>query len=280
MLVHFGLSADYDPNLAERLVYYASASYCCGTEQVTNWDCPGCKKVPGFSRISQVFGPRLHGRALIGFDSVLNARIVAFEGTHADVHTILDDVNVLPAPCYTDGCPGCTCHPGFLSTYSEIAGEVYSAVSQLPPGKLMVTGHSLGAAQATHCAHDLHTKGLRPDHIYTFGQPRVGNSAFAYYYMGFQFDHWRVTHHRDPVPHLPWRGIGSYFHISREAYYESDAPPRVCSAVNPEDPLCADQFNDELSFLHWMDHEHYVGLNMVTDLVACAWGTSNSSVMI
>jgi len=271
--VQSGLGSDYDHNLARRLFFYASATYCCGTDRVTNWDCSACQNVPGFSQISQVYGPVKHARALIGFDHVLNARIVAFEGTHADIHTVIDDMNLVPTTCYADVCPACTCHPGFLESYNEVAADVSAAVSILSPGKLIITGHSLGASQATHCAYDLHTKGLTPDHIYTYGQPRVGNEGFSTFYDSLKFDHWRVTHHRDPVTHLPWRGIGTYRHILREAYYQNESAgqaTRICSAVDSEDPLCTGQFNDELTVLHVMDHMTYMGYNMLTDWFQCA----------
>ena len=45
--------------------------------------------------------------------------------------------------------------------------------------KVMVTGHSLGAAIATHCAVDLFMNvGIKDFELYTFGSPRVGDDAF------------------------------------------------------------------------------------------------------
>ena len=125
-----------------------------------------------------------------------------------------------------------------MQTYEIIAQQVYNAISMLPSGALIITGHSLGAAQATHCAIDMHTRGLTPDHVYTVGQPRVGNDEFANYYDRLGLDHWRVTHHRDPIPHLPWRGLGNYKQVLREAYYEdanADAPTKVCDPAFAED---------------------------------------------
>lgn len=170
----------------------------------------------------------------------------------------------------------------FFNAFYEIAEEIYSAVSQLPRGKLFITGHSLGAALTTHCALHLRKKGLAPDHIYTFGQPRVGNYHFAGFYDELKLDNWRVTHHRDPVTHLPWRGIGSYGHHLREAYYEtaSGGPPtRVCSYINAEDPKCTDQFNDEYTVAFAQDHciVNYVGLKTP---ISCGIHDSNFSVFV
>ena len=44
--------------------------------------------------------------------------------------------------------------------------------------------------------------------VYTFGEPRVGNKAFHAYYNSGEHLSWRVTHHRDPVPHLPTEDMG------------------------------------------------------------------------
>lgn len=282
MFVQMGFTADYDPDLAARLVNYAGATYCCGTQSVTKWTCSACQNVPGFTNISQVFGSTHHGRALVGFDHVLQARIVAFMGSDVEIATWIDDINVVPSQCYTDVCPGCKCHPGFKATYDEIKGDILAYVSHLSPGKLIITGHSLGAAQAVFCAYDLHMQGLKVDHVYTVGQPRVGNDAFTYHYASKHFDHWRVTHHRDPIPHLPWRGIGSYRQTLREAYYaNASAGPatQVCSAVDPEDPLCADQFNDESTLLHIPDHWYYLGFDFSKDVIKCTL-VENSSMMV
>merc|ERR1712226_1598590 len=65
-----------------------------------------------------------------------------------------------------------------------------------------------------------------------------------------------VTHHRDPIPHLPWRGLGNYQQVLKEAYYKdagASAPTALCPAIR-EDTQCADQFNDELSTLFITDH--------------------------
>ncbi len=52
-------------------------------------------------------------------------------------------------------------------------------IKKYPGSKFEVTGHSLGAAIATHCAIDLFTNfGIKDFTLYTFGSPRVGDDAF------------------------------------------------------------------------------------------------------
>lgn len=264
---------DYSHDLATRLVNYAGASYCTGYKCIDDWSCGVCQAVPGFQNITQHRGAGTGASAIVGYDPTLGARIVAFMGTNANLETWIDDVLILPSSCYKDeGCSGCNCHPGFYNTFQSIATEVLYAVQMLPPGKLIITGHSLGAAQAVHCAIHFHTHGLAIDHIYTVGQPRAGNDAFANWYDRLGFDHWRVTHHRDPVPHLPWRGLGGYKQVLREAYYEdsdAEAPTKLCDPGYAEDATCADQFNDELTTLHVTDHWNYLGFSFASAVIRC-----------
>lgn len=277
VLSAFALGAaadDYSHDLARRLVQYAGATYCTGSKSIDDWSCVPCQAVPGFQHITQIQGHLTDATAIIGFDPTLGARIVAFMGTNANIETWIDDVLLAPTKCYVSECNGCYCHPGFKKAYYSIASQVLSAVQNLPSGKLIITGHSLGAAQATHCAIHLHNNGLAIDHIYTMGQPRVGNKVFASWYDSLGFDHWRVNHHRDPVPHLPWRGLGNYKHILREAYYEkadAGAPTKICNAGDAEDKTCADQFNDELTLPFITDHWYYLGFNFAAGVLRCTF---------
>jgi len=276
LLPVFALGAgadDYSHDLAKRMVQYAGATYCTGSKCIDDWSCIPCQAVPGFQNITQIRGKGTDASAIVGFDPTLGARVVAFMGTNANLETWIDDILLVPTSCYSDeGCNGCNCHPGFYNTYHSIASDVLIAVQNLPSGKLIITGHSLGAAQATHCAIALHTHGLAIDHLYTMGQPRVGNDAFANWYDRLGLDHWRVTHHRDPIPHLPWRGLGNYKQVLREAYYKdanADSPTKICDPGFAEDPTCADQFNDELSTLYITDHWSYLGFSFAADVIRC-----------
>lgn len=265
---------DYSHDLAKRLVNYAGATYCSGKGVIDDWSCVPCAAVPGFQNITQIHGKGTDARAIVGYDPTLQARIVAFMGTNANLDTWIDDILFLPSKCYEDQCNGCHCHPGFLKTYNSIADEVRDAVENLPNGQLIITGHSLGAAQASHCAIDMHAHNITVDHIYTVGQPRIGNDAFANFYDRLGLDHWRVTHHRDPIPHLPWRGLGGYKQVLREAYYEdakADAPTKICDPEFAEDPTCADQFNDELTLIHITDHWSYLGFSFAKDVLRCTF---------
>lgn len=74
------------------------------------------------------------------------------------------------------------------------------------PQPVWITGHSLGGALATMAAARLIGDGvLEPEEIagvYTFGQPRVGDAAFAHDYA-LAGRHFRVVHDNDVVTRVP-----------------------------------------------------------------------------
>lgn len=84
--------------------------------------------------------------------------------------------------------PGTRVHEGFLSVYSSVRPYITKKVQKwitrvnTAGGRLsvIVTGHSLGAALAVLCAHDLNAsvQGAKP-FCFPFNTPRVGNARFA-----------------------------------------------------------------------------------------------------
>ena len=74
--------------------------------------------------------------------------------------------------------------------------------SQYPDYKIIVTGHSLGAAIATLISLDLQNDNFKNVHLMNFGSPRVGNTEFANFTTNQLIDASRVTHYKDTVPHV------------------------------------------------------------------------------
>ena len=74
--------------------------------------------------------------------------------------------------------------------------------------KFLVTGYSLGGALATLAALEIKQL-LQPSSIklYTFGQPRVGNDAFARYVESIfsNGEYNRITHANDLMVNTPAR---------------------------------------------------------------------------
>ncbi len=70
--------------------------------------------------------------------------------------------------------------------------------------KHRITGHSLGGALATHAAVQLVSQGINVEALYTYGSPRVGDNKFSTWFDALvKSVKVRVSHGRDPVPHLP-----------------------------------------------------------------------------
>ncbi|EKF38209.1 lipase, putative [Trypanosoma cruzi marinkellei] len=141
--------------------------------------------------------------------------------------------------------------------------------------RILVTGHSLGGAMATIAAANLVSQNHLFSHglkilLYTFGAPRVGNMQFVNWLLASfcrgGHESYRVTHKRDPVPHVPPRFIG-YLHVPREVWYDNDGNTngRICNDVvgrpctdltAKEDPRCS---NSALP-ISVADHLNYLGI--------------------
>jgi hypothetical protein len=92
----------------------------------------------------------------------------------------------------------CFCHIGFFKSaraaYPAILQRVYAAE------RVIVCGHSKGAAEATILAALLKTAGVNVVKLITFGSPRAGFSALA---NRCRFPVERYVNGHDPVPHVP-----------------------------------------------------------------------------
>lgn len=99
-----------------------------------------------------------------------------------------------------------------------IKNRILSLKSQYPNKQVIMTGHSQGGALAFLFALDLARYSSAPNLVYTFGQPRVGNTQFANYYQGKVPNTFRVVNYADAVPHTPPRWY-SYTHGGHEIWY-------------------------------------------------------------
>lgn len=175
---------------------------------------------------------RLHdGHGFVALDAPTNTIYLAFTGTDPlALQDWFDDLNFSPVPF--PGCEGCWVDRGFYHTYLELREQVLAALTahlqEHRTATFRLTGHSLGAALAVFASLEIiHTLGLPVEMLYTFGQPRIGNSAFQSYLhaslTASACAHFRVTHHRDPVPHLPPSlppsHSGGFRHEPQEVFY-------------------------------------------------------------
>lgn len=136
-----------------------------------------------------------------------------------------DDLQFAKVTAYPN-CDGCRVEEGFYKKWRAIETDVSTTITTLlatyPGARLYVTGHSLGGGLAVlAAAHIAYNLSVPIEAVYTFGEPRVGNQAFREFYNQGAHVSWRITHWRDPVPHVPMEMLG-FRHISTEVWYDSE----------------------------------------------------------
>ncbi|KAK1827862.1 putative lipase protein, partial [Podospora conica] len=182
-------------------------------------------EVQNTTTITSFSGPITDIRGFIAADHTKRAIIVSFRGSVSVRNWIVDFI-FLQVPCTLS--LGCLAHAGFLSAWKEISTPVLRSVAAAraahPSYKIIVTGHSLGAAVATLAAGHLRKDGKHADvDLYTFGSPRVGNYFLAKTITDQPGREYRVTHAADPVPRLP-PIVLNYAHTAPEYWLQSTEP--------------------------------------------------------
>jgi hypothetical protein len=133
--------------------------------------------------------------------------------------------------------------------------------NKYPSYKVWVAGHSLGAAIASVTAASFSATKIVPKDqlmLYTFGQPRVGDKAFADAYATLVPEAYRIVHHWDIIPHLPTYGYKGYTHHKSEVWYNNNmkkGDPYILCAEE-ESLLCS---NSVLTPTE-SDHGEYFGI--------------------
>jgi triacylglycerol lipase len=145
--------------------------------------------------------------------------VLAFRGTR-DLANWLTDAEFFRASI-----PAGQVHRGFLAAANSVLPLIKAA---LPPPQasspkpqavpLILTGHSLGGALAVLCGYFLAEENYPIHSVYTFGQPRVGNAAFARHYSELLGNRTcRVINQNDLVPRLPGWLLG-YRHAGQAQF--------------------------------------------------------------
>lgn len=159
--------------------------------------------------------------------------VVAFRGTESDDPTDLgSDADLVLVPLKGGG----RVHKGFADALKPIWGAIAKAV---PGGtRVLLTGHSLGAALATLAA--LRLPGAQ---LFTFGSPCVGDAAFAR--RSDQPPHQRWVNCADVVTRIPPAALG-YAHTGVLHYLDRDGRHR---AGIDEAAIAADRQHAEVEYL-------------------------------
>lgn len=157
-------------------------------------------------------------------------------------------------------CNECMVHSGFEMDFRSVIDEVKDAIEKLKsegrrswfsgpsPATLRIAGHSLGGALAAMTALDISTdprfdKIVGGVEVTTFGEPRVGNAAFAEAFSENKHrikKMIRIVNKGDSLVHLPWSSYG-FVHEGREVWTNSKGENFVCDPPSPdtESPGCS-----------------------------------------
>mmetsp|Transcript_12524 Transcript_12524/g.22113 ORF Transcript_12524/g.22113 Transcript_12524/m.22113 type:complete len:345 (-) Transcript_12524:63-1097(-) len=261
------LTLPYNETKARRMLYFSASAYC-DANRVQAWSCIPCSHpaLDGFNVTHYLSDSAMDVAGYVGIDAHASADpairtvVVAFRGTVPSLRDWVENLDFAKAKPYAATCPDCAVHAGFLAAYEGLEHQMLAALKQLRPTRIHITGHSLGAALATLASFSLMSQGYPVASVATFGQPRVGNAAFAELYAqlasakGVTSD--RIVHYRDVVPHVPPKSFG-FHHIGAEVWYSSDASSFVQCNGSGEDPTCSDSlsFPDSIS-----DHLSYLDI--------------------
>ncbi|HEY6308119.1 MAG TPA: lipase family protein [Candidatus Angelobacter sp.] len=139
--------------------------------------------------------------------------VVSFRGTDKDDPTdVADDIDAIPVAWEKGG----KVHQGFKTALAAVRDDLTKALDALKPlnARLLIAGHSLGAALATLLA------GITtPSALYTFGSPLVGDADFVATLQNV--DNHRYVDCCDIVTRIPPEDLG-YRHLGKPYYIAQD----------------------------------------------------------
>jgi len=215
---------------------HASAAAYCPPSQILNWTCgPDCDALSGFVPIAAAGDGDAVQFWYVGFlsDQDSGSILVVHQGTDpTKLKAVLTDIILSFIPLKMSLFPnlpsGIKVHDGFAYEHEKTAAEVLAAVqktsAQFNTKKIILSGHSLGAALTMLDLVFLQQNLNDPAFSYrlvNFGQPRVGNAAFADFVDATFSDVTHVHNKHDPVPILPGRFLG-FVHPNGEIHIGED----------------------------------------------------------
>ncbi|MCM8612501.1 lipase family protein [Accumulibacter sp.] len=174
--------------------------------------------------------------------------VVAFRGTEPnDPSDLFDDAEFLLTQwCDAKGCGALgKVHEGFARAAHQegVFGRVMAYLNALPRDhRVLITGHSLGAALATLLA-----SWVPSAHLFTFGSPRVGNAAFAATMDGRIAT--RYVNCCDLVTQVPPEGPLGYAHVGKLSYIDRNGT--MLLSAPSEAVMLEDEAKAQVEFLRY-----------------------------
>jgi len=249
----------YSSTQALNQLYLSYAAYCPETN-ISLWNCYFCKNVNNFRPVEVIYDSLTNIQGYVGISGSVGQ--VIFRGTQSGSLTNwIADLSAATLSPYVN-IPNANVHSGFLAAWESVKPGVESAVQTLintyHPTSFYFSGHSLGAALALLAALEIGPTLGVPFTVYNFGEPRVGNTAFAQWYDAHIGNIYRVVNEADCVPHLPTISMG-FWHSATEIWYKTATNIITCSSSTGEDPNCSDSL---LLPISTSDHTDYLSISL------------------
>ncbi|KAJ7080185.1 alpha/beta-hydrolase [Mycena belliarum] len=243
------VSLDTVNTTLQRPAQFARAAYC-PSASITAWTCgTACQSLSGVKFLQAGGDEGLTPFYFIAHDTVDQSLVVAHEGTDPkNILSILNDAEFGLEDIDTTRIPqaagkGVQVHSGFQATFQRTADGLLAGVktnlASTGVKKVVVTGHSLGAALATMTGAMIKgAVGPSVDVVVTtFGLPRGGNKAWADFLdsnVGVTF----VTNQNDPVPTVPPLTLG-FTHSSGEIHIVDGSQSNLVACPGQDNKHCA-----------------------------------------
>lgn len=283
------LATSYDEALSAQYIWMAQVTDM-DAARLKNWTCGlACQEVKDVhsARVTEKGFP-LDTRGLVARYGIREC-IIAFRGSKTFMNYLLDDGNFIWTEPY-HSCAGCKVHKGFYDSWKSLAAETIKELAALgcDSKPIRLTGHSLGAAMAVLAFFDLR-QNYSVKHVYTYGQPRVGNQAWidAFESRLEGIPYFRVVDYKDPVPRLPPRDFldesgrsCGYRHPGPEVFYNATRIGSYHICPGGEDANCSDQYPLADCIAYGCCHCSYLGMNPCDKNVAAPQCIEPSSSVI
>lgn len=243
----------YDESISKIAVNLSQAAYC----DVSAWSCATCDETNILETVIESHGDRV----ILGYNTELNALFVSFRGS-SNIQNWIDDIQIRKIYPYDDA--NLAVEKGFYNGYQYIKSDVFNALETIKnkynTSRLLLTGHSYGAALATLMAFDI--LNIYDLSLYTYGSPRVGNEYFVNYFNETTSSMFRITHYYDVVPHVPPKSL-DFLHLPQEIWYnENNTKYIICDDdFSHEDDACSDSCGPT-HCTSTSDHLNYMGIPM------------------
>jgi len=248
-------------------MYFAGAAYCQNT--LTNLSCPWCGNITtnGYTFNALIQNSSYDTRAFIAINTVKKEIVISFRGS-INAPNILLNTNLVKVK--VDDTSGIRVHAGFKtqmdSLYPQVLGNLSALLGNYSDFSVVITGHSLGGAEAALFAFRLNYENTFPGttlSLFTYGSPRVGNVVWADYMNGLNMVITRTVAYADVIPHISApAGIGYYHHQTEYWIYNiASYAARYCNLTLYEDPACSDSLGPLYNVL---DHLIYFDVNIVS----------------